>query len=75
MSADSLKPPVGPWLSLSAFQLFTNHQGHGEGQVVTRSWKWSEGVFSCFKLLKILQDFPSYRIFRRMNKALNIDKK
>jgi hypothetical protein len=37
-----------------------------------------EGVRQCldpFKLLKILQDSPSHRIFRRMHGALNIGKK
>jgi hypothetical protein len=32
-------------------------------------------LFSCFKILKILQDFPSHRIFRRVYRALNIGKK
>jgi hypothetical protein len=33
------------------------------------------GVFSYFKIPKILQDFLSHRIFGRMHGALNIDKK
>jgi hypothetical protein len=32
-------------------------------------------LFSSFKLPKILQDSPSYRIFGRMHGALNIGKK
>jgi hypothetical protein len=32
-------------------------------------------VFSCCKLLKILQDFLSHQIFGRMNGTLNIGKK
>jgi uncharacterized protein YcsI (UPF0317 family) len=35
----------------------------------------TEAAFSSFKILKILQDFPSYQIFRRMYGALNIGKK
>jgi interleukin-1 receptor-associated kinase 1 len=35
----------------------------------------SRAVFSCFKILKILQDSLSHRIFRRMHGALNIGKK
>jgi hypothetical protein len=34
-----------------------------------------EAVFDPFKLTKILQDSPSHRIFRRMYRVLNIDKK
>jgi hypothetical protein len=32
-------------------------------------------LFSCFKVPKILQDFSSHRIFGRMHRVLNIDKK
>jgi hypothetical protein len=32
-------------------------------------------VFSYFKIPKILQDFPSHQIFRRMYEALNVGKK
>jgi hypothetical protein len=34
-----------------------------------------EALFSFFKVPKILQDFPSHRIFGRIYKALNIGKK
>jgi hypothetical protein len=34
-----------------------------------------QALFRCFKVLKILQDFPSYRIFGRMYGALNVGKK
>jgi hypothetical protein len=34
-----------------------------------------ETLFSCQKFCKIFQYFPSHRIFGRMHKALNIDKK
>jgi hypothetical protein len=33
------------------------------------------GAFSSFKVPKILQDFSSHRIFRRMHEVLNIGKK
>jgi hypothetical protein len=32
-------------------------------------------VFRSFKLLKILRDSPSHRIFRRIHRALNTSKK
>jgi hypothetical protein len=32
-------------------------------------------LFSCFKVLKILQDFSSHQIFGRMHEVLNIGKK
>jgi hypothetical protein len=35
----------------------------------------TKGVFRYFKILKILQDFPSHWIFERIYGALNIDKK
>jgi hypothetical protein len=38
-------------------------------------WSSSMAVFSCFKLPKILQDFPSHRMFGRMHRTLNIGKK
>jgi hypothetical protein len=34
-----------------------------------------KALFGCFKVSKILQDFSSHRIFKRMYKALNIGKK
>jgi hypothetical protein len=41
----------------------------------TSSLTTTEGVFSFFKILKILRDSPSHQIFRRMHEALNIGKK
>jgi hypothetical protein len=35
----------------------------------------TKAVFSSFKILKILQDFPSHQIFGRMHRALNVGKK
>jgi hypothetical protein len=35
----------------------------------------TRAVFRSFKVPKILQDFPLYRIFGYMHRALNIDKK
>jgi hypothetical protein len=37
--------------------------------------KNTQAVFSLFKIPKILPDFPSHQIFRRMHRALNIGKK
>jgi hypothetical protein len=55
-------------------------KGRGAGRVLT-AWDGivpepePEGVFTFFKIPKILQDFSSHRIFRRMHEALNIGKK
>jgi hypothetical protein len=35
----------------------------------------TKAVFSSFKILKILQDFPSHQILGRMHGALNVGKK
>jgi hypothetical protein len=53
---------MGPWFS-SLPQFFPQF-----------SWL-SSAVFSSFKILKILQDSPSHRIFGRVHGALNIGKK
>jgi hypothetical protein len=51
------------------------HRIHCAGVLAPALQATAQAVFSSFKIPKILQDFPSHQIFRRMHEALNIGKK
>jgi hypothetical protein len=65
---------VAPHFCRHKYGAATDEVWHNAGrkQACPLSYK---GVFRYFKLPKILQDYPSHRIFERIHRALNIGKK